>query len=93
MAIQINKIHFSCPICNKKVRVREIYCEDCDLTLRGDFEPDIFSGLNNDEQKFVYDFIVNDGSLKDMSKHLGKSYPTVRHRLDEVTKKLKDTQK
>lgn len=89
MATNINKINFLCPVCKGKVKVREIYCEDCDLTLRGDFEPDMFAALSSDEQKFVFDFVLNDGSLKDMSKHLGKSYPTVRHMLDEVTEKLK----
>lgn len=93
MANIINKIHYLCPICSRKVRVREIYCKECDLTLRGDFEPDIFSGLSDEEQKFVFDFVVNDGSIKDMSKLLGKSYPTIRHRLDEVMKKLRESRR
>ncbi|MFH1369200.1 MAG: DUF2089 family protein [Elusimicrobiota bacterium] len=60
---------------------------------RGDFPPDTLSGLSNDEQEFVYAFVLNDGSLKDMARFLGKSYPTVKNMLDGIIHRLKDTRK
>ena len=37
---------------------------------------------------FVIDFIKSSGSLKDMAKSMGVSYPTVRNILDELIDKL-----
>ncbi|MFH1437360.1 MAG: DUF2089 family protein [Pseudomonadota bacterium] len=84
----MNNIQTSCPVCKGKLLVRELYCEDCDLSLRGRFSQNPFFNLTGDEQKFVYDFVVSSGSLKVMSEKLGKSYPTVRNVLDALIKKL-----
>ena len=40
------------------------------------------------EQQFVIDFIKSSGSLKDMAKNMGVSYPTVRNVLDDLIDKL-----
>ncbi|MFH1369340.1 MAG: DUF2089 family protein [Elusimicrobiota bacterium] len=93
MAKILNKIQNCCPGCDGPVKVREVYCEKCGLTLRGDFPPDTFSGLSSDEQEFVFAFVLNDGSIKDMARYLGKSYPTVRNMLDGIIHRLKDTRK
>jgi hypothetical protein len=93
MAVKINKIQNCCPACAGPLKVREVYCEDCGLTLRGEFAPDVFSGLGEDEKEFIFAFVLNDGSLKDMAKHLGKSYPTVRGMLDGIVAKLKEKNK
>ncbi|WP_286757825.1 DUF2089 family protein, partial [Parabacteroides sp. merdae-related_45_40] len=44
--------------------------------------------LTDKEQQFVIDFIKSSGSLKDMAKNMGVSYPTVRNVLDDLIDKL-----
>jgi hypothetical protein len=46
-----------------------------------------------EDQGFVLEFIKASGSLKEMAKLLGLSYPTVRNRLDEVIELIKFTEK
>ena len=89
MAKVINKINNCCPVCEGAVKVRELYCEACALTLRGEFAPGLFSGLTEEDQQFVFNFVLTGGSLKAMAKHLGKSYPTVRSKLDSIIGKMK----
>lgn len=45
--------------------------------------------LTVEEQEFVLGFLYNSGSLKDMARDLGKSYPTVRNMLDDLIQKIK----
>jgi len=37
---------------------------------------------------FIVEFVKSSGSLKDMARQLGVSYPTVRNMLDEIIEKL-----
>tara|TARA_R110000737_G_scaffold223373_2_gene238391 strand:- start:21856 stop:22023 length:168 start_codon:yes stop_codon:yes gene_type:complete len=48
----------------------------------------VFLRLSEDEQLFVVNFTTSGGSLKEMAKKLGKSYPTVRNILDDIIEKL-----
>jgi hypothetical protein len=41
-----------------------------------------------EEQDFILRFVRCSGSLKDMAKQLGLSYPTVRNLLDEIIEKI-----
>jgi hypothetical protein len=41
----------------------------------------------------VLEFIKASGSLKEMAKLLGLSYPTVRNRLDEIIERIRFTEK
>ena len=49
--------------------------------------------LNSEEQKFLIEFLKASGSLKEMSKILGFSYPKVRNMLDEIIQKVQDLNK
>jgi hypothetical protein len=46
------------------------------------------AALAPEEQDFILEFFKASGSLKDMARLLGVSYPTVRNRLDEIIRKL-----
>lgn len=49
-----------------------------------------------DELKFVEDFILTGGSLKDLAAQMDLSYPTVRNKLNDIIenlKKFKETEK
>ena len=48
----------------------------------------VLAKLTDKEQQFVIDFIKSSGSLKDMAKNMGVSYPTVRNVLDDLIDKL-----
>jgi len=44
--------------------------------------------LNKDELTFIFQFVKNSGSLKEMSKEMGLSYPTIRNYLNDLIDKL-----
>jgi hypothetical protein len=48
--------------------------------------------LPQEDQEFVLQFVRSSGSLKEMAKILGVSYPTVRNRLDDIIEKLDSIQ-
>lgn len=45
--------------------------------------------LTEEEQRFVVDFVMCSGSLKEMAARMGVSYPSVRNRLDEMIGELR----
>ena len=45
--------------------------------------------LEADELKFIRNFVLASGSLKEMAQSYGVSYPTVRSRLNNVIEKIK----
>jgi hypothetical protein len=63
-------------------------CENCGTEVSGSYDLPVIDRLSTDEQEFVLHFVKSSGSLKDMSKLLGLSYPTVRNLLDEIIKKI-----
>ncbi len=77
-----------CPYCYGRMHVRALLCETCSTEIRADF---VFSGLlrlSQIQQEFVVRFVLASGSLKEMAKVLGVSYPTVRGRLDRIIEAL-----
>lgn len=79
-----------CPFCKEKLKVKKLECVKCNLSLEGEFYTSPIIGLNEEQQSFVELFILNSGSLKEMAKILGVTYPTVRSRLDEIISSLKE---
>lgn len=76
-----------CPSCQGALEVRELYCADCDITIRGRFDagaPGPFAGLNDEQLAFMRLFVVNRGNMSDVERSLGVSYPTVRAKLDDL---------
>lgn len=79
-----NNILGKCPVCSNELRVTELSCYKCKTKISGDFYLDKFSRLDKEKIYFVEVFIKNRGSIKEIEKELGVSYPTVRKLLDEV---------
>ena len=50
---------------------------------------DWIDGLSDEDRAFIKRFILASGSLKELAKVYGISYPTVRLRLDRVIEKIK----
>ena len=53
------------------------------------FLPDWVSGLDEEDMAFVRNFVLASGSLKEIAKQYGVTYPTVRLRLDKVIQKVR----
>lgn len=82
------KLPLQCPACDSPLKVGRLFCETCDTEVCGSFELPPLARLTEKEQAFILDFVKASGSLKDMAKALGVSYPTVRNMLDEIIEKL-----
>jgi hypothetical protein len=79
----------------RPIEVREVYCADLDLTIRGHFEPGSagpFARLNDEQLAFLRLFVTSRGNLSDIERSLGVSYPTVRSKLDDLIATLTETE-
>jgi len=53
-----------------------------------EFLPDWMANLDEEDMKFIRNFIMTSGSLKEIAMHYGITYPTVRLRLDKIIQKV-----
>jgi len=83
------KLPVICPSCQHALSVSQLSCEVCKTQVSGNFPLPEMLSLSAEEQHFVLQFLVNSGSLKEMAKQMGKSYPTVRNKLDDLITKVK----
>lgn len=70
------------------MKIRNLACVGCNLSLEGDIILPKLATLSPEDREFVEVFILSSGSLKDVGKILGMSYPTVRIRLDNLIKNI-----
>jgi len=61
--------------------------------VSGNYELPALALLPNEDQEFILSFVKHSGSLKEMSKQLNLSYPTVRNILNEIIKKIESYEK
>lgn len=76
-----------CISCGGRLEIRELYCENCDITIRGRFPLEgrgPFARLNDDQLAFLQLFVTSRGNMSDVERSLGVSYPTVRAKLDDL---------
>ncbi len=83
------KFPIHCPACDTEMAVVKLSCLSCHTEVSGRFHFPALMRLEPEEQEFVLEFLLNSGSLKEMANKMGKSYPTVRNKLDELIQKLK----
>jgi hypothetical protein len=77
-----------CPACRDRLIVTRLTCPSCDLHLDGQFELPEILGLDSEDLDFLVEFVRTSGSLKEMAKREGRSYPTIRARLDALIARL-----
>ena len=77
-----------CPACKSQLKVKQLVCEKCETQMEGMFDLPGLVKLPVEDQEFIVKFVRASGSLKEMAKLLGLSYPTVRNRLDEIIERL-----
>lgn len=77
-----------CPSCSAGLRIRRLECSSCGTALEGDFELPALLSLSADDLEFVTAFVRTSGSLKEMARLEGQSYPTIRNRLNQIIERL-----
>ena len=77
-----------CPVCHGPLHVTRLECSSCGSALEGHFLLNRLSRLTHDQMTFLESFIGNRGVIKDIEVDLGISYPTVKARLEDVTRAL-----
>ena len=83
------KLPTICPSCENQLVVSKLVCMHCETEVSGKYHLPVLMQLSVEEQDFVLQFLMNSGSLKEMANQMGKSYPTVRNKLDDLIDKIK----
>lgn len=81
-----------CPVCQGDLLITRYECSNCSTKIEGHFQQTGFSELNNEQIEFIKVFLIAHGSIKEVEKRLGISYPTVKNRLSEIVKVLTGTE-
>ena len=68
--------------------MQRLSCKACDVVVEGAFPVPTLLQLKPEQLEFVERFVIASGSLKEMAKETGVSYPTVRNRLDRIIEAL-----
>ncbi|MCP4641256.1 MAG: DUF2089 domain-containing protein [bacterium] len=68
----------------KPFTVERVRMADNDVAIEGRFEPPPLAALSMDDQVFVAAFVRSHGSIKQMEKLFGVSYPTIKNRLNRI---------
>ena len=79
----------TCPSCDSRLAVARLVCPECGTAVEGSFGLPVLAALPPEDQRFIVDFVKSSGSLKEMARVLGVSYPTVRNRLDEIIARMR----
>ena len=77
-----------CPSCSSPLSVKRLHCEACETEVEGLYPLPPLNNLETEEQTFILKFVKASGSLKEMAKLMGVSYPTVRNRLNEIIENI-----
>lgn len=78
----------ACPSCHGALSVTRLACDACKTQLEGTFELPALMRLAPDDLTFVLRFVKTSGSLKEMARQYGQSYPTIRNRLNSIIEQL-----
>lgn len=66
----------------------EFACTDCAAVVSGKFELPLMAALSPEDEVFLKAFLSARGSIKEVERRLGISYPTVKGRLESLLNKL-----
>lgn len=83
------KLPNHCPSCDASLSVTKLKCPSCETEINGNFELPKILRLSTEEQNQVLDFFISSGSIKEMAKRYGLSYPTMRKQMDDLIEKIK----
>jgi hypothetical protein len=74
----------SCPFCNNELHIGKLGCRGCETQIETNLPIPAYFRLPVELQDFVLVFLRCRGSIRDVEKELGISYPTVCKKLDLV---------
>ena len=80
---ELTKLTQGQPILIERVRIPEK-----DIIVEGRFELPQLARLSQEDQVFVTAFVRSHGSIKEMEKIFGVSYPTIKARLNRIASSL-----
>ncbi len=69
---------------DQEISVKEVQVKESGICIQGEFELPPLAKLSMDDQVFVAAFIKCHGSIKEMEKFFGVSYPTIKARLKKI---------
>lgn len=72
----------------KRLLVERVSVAEKDIAIEGSFELPQLARLPMDEQIFVTAFVRSHGSIKEMERVFGVSYPTIKSRLTRIANSL-----
>ena len=70
------------------VLVERVRLADTDVSIEGSFELPPLARLSGEDQVFVMAFVRGHGSIKEMERVFGISYPTVKNRLNRISEQF-----
>ncbi len=80
----------NCQNCGGELKINRLSCGDCGLSVAGRIALPRLARLSGADREFVEMFVLAAGSLKEVGRMMGLSYPTVRARLDRIIGRLKE---
>ena len=72
----------------KRILVERVRLAEKDLAIEGSFELPQLARLSSDDQIFITAFVRSHGSIKEMERIFGVSYPTIKSRLTRIANGL-----
>lgn len=84
------KLPIICPSCETSLNVSQMKCNNCETTVNGDYELPLYMKLAREDQDFILNFFLSSGSIKEMAKQAGNSYPTMRNKMDDLINEIKN---
>jgi hypothetical protein len=71
-----------------RILVERVRIADKDIAIEGSFELPQLARLSMDDQIFITAFVRSHGSIKEMERIFGVSYPTIKSRLTRIANSL-----
>src|SRR5215468_5862718 len=72
----------------KRIVAERVRMVDMDIAIEGSFELPQLARLSADDQIFITAFVRSHGSIKEMERIFGVSYPTIKSRLTRIANNL-----
>ena len=73
---------------NKPLKITKVEVLETGISVEGEFKLPPLAQLSSDDQLFAAVFLKSHGSIKQMEKFFGISYPTVKNRLNRIGNQL-----
>ena len=81
--MELTKLTGGAPLTVERVKVK-----DKDIAIEGSFALPPLAQLTLEDQTFITAFVRSHGSIKEMEQQFGISYPTVKNRLNAISRLL-----